>query len=258
MELLSASGLRAGYGQREVLRGVDLTVSRGELVVVLGPNGAGKSTLARACLGLLPLGAGEVFLAGQPLARWSRRELARLAAWVPQSAEVGSGFSALELVLMGRSPRLGWWGLPSRADLERARAALSELALAHLESRSLAELSGGERRLVWLARALAQEPDLLVLDEPTAFLDLRHQLEALVRVRARVRQGLGALVVLHDLNLAAMFADRAVLLKEGAVLAAGPASEVLQTGKLEELFEVPMASEQAAGGQRLFAPRLVD
>ncbi|MBI3181315.1 MAG: ABC transporter ATP-binding protein [Myxococcales bacterium] len=254
-ELLSVRRLTAGYGAREVLKGVDLSVEAGQLVAVLGPNGAGKSTLVRACLGLIPLGGGEVKLAGRPLAACSRRELAQLAAWVPQHLEAQAGFTGLELVLMGRSPHLGLWGLPSKGDLERAKAALSELSVEGLSSRSCAEVSGGERRLLWLARALAQEPKLLVLDEPTAHLDLKHQVDVLARVKHRVKGGLGALAVLHDVNQAAMFADQVVLLKEGKVLEAGAVSEVLREEALERLFEVPMASLEAAGGQRLFAPR---
>lgn len=253
--LLALRGVRVGYGSREVVRGVDLSVRAGELWAVLGPNGAGKSTLMRACLGLLPTRGGAVEVCGRPLSSFSRRELARSVAWVPQSLEGSAGFTALELALMGRSPHLGSWGLPSAGEVERARAALAELGIEHLAGRSCADLSGGERRLVWLARALVQEPRLLVLDEPTAFLDVRHQVEALRRVRARVEGGLGVVAVLHDVNLAAMLADRVLLLKDGRAVGSGPVAEVLRGETLERLFELPMTRAVSEDGQPLFAPR---
>lgn len=253
---LSARGVSAGYGARTVVRGVDLEVRPGELWAILGPNGAGKSTLVRTCLGLHPASAGEVLLSGRRLTDLPRREVARRIAWVPQAVEPLVGFTGLELVLMGRSPHLGLWGVPSRKDVERADAVLAELGIPHLASRACSELSGGERRLLLLARALVQEPEVLLLDEPTAFLDLKHQVEALTRVRERVRGGLAALAVLHDVNLAAAFADRVLLLKEGVVQAAGPAAEVLGAGTLEALFDLPMARAEAEGGQPVFAPRL--
>jgi iron complex transport system ATP-binding protein len=252
--VLSARGVRAGYGHAEVVRGVDLELRAGELCVVLGPNGAGKSTLLRALSGLIPLRGGEVQLLGRPLHAWPRRELARKVGWVPQASDPIEGFSGLELVVMGRSPHLGLWGLPGTVDVSRARAVLEELGIAALGPRPASEVSGGERRLLLLARAFAQEPTLLVLDEPTAFLDLRHQVQCLERVRARVQAGLAAVAVLHDVNLAAAFADRVVLLGDGVVQEQGARGEVLRTDALERLYGLPMASGEAAG-QQVFAPR---
>ncbi|MHB8877148.1 MAG: ABC transporter ATP-binding protein [Myxococcaceae bacterium] len=253
--LLEVRGVRAGYGAREVLRGVDLAVGRGELWAVLGPNGAGKSTLVRSMLGLLPLKGGEVRLSGRALSSWSRRELSRKVAWVPQTTEASSGFTGLELVLMGRSPHQGLWGLPGAADAARAQSVLEELGIAALGSRPAAQVSGGERRLLSLARALVQDPELLLLDEPTAFLDLSHQVAALERVKARVAKGLSAVAVLHDPNLAAAFADRVLLLGAGAVQASGPAGEVLTGDALERLYGLPMARGDTGHGQTLYAPR---
>lgn len=255
MSLLEVREALAGYGAREVLHGVSLSVSPGELVAVLGPNGAGKSTLIRACLGLLPLRGGEVKVAGRSVSAYGRRELATRVAWVPQSIDGVAGFTGLELVSMGRAPHLSWWGLLSARDVERARAAMEELGIAHLANRSATEMSGGERRLLYLARALVQQAELLLLDEPTAFLDVRHQVECLERVRAQTKRGLGALAVLHDVNLAASFADRAVLMKDGRVLRSGPASEVLASESLRELYGIPMAQAEC-GAQRLFAPHV--
>ncbi|MFZ5468218.1 MAG: ABC transporter ATP-binding protein [Myxococcota bacterium] len=253
--LLEVREVVAGYGPHEVLRAVSFAVREGELWAVLGPNGAGKSTLLRALAGLLPLRGGEVALAGRALRSYGRRELAQTVAWVPQATEAESGFTGLELALLGRSPHLGFGGLPSGGDVARARAALEEMGVGHLAARSTAEVSGGERRLFWLARALVQSPRVLFLDEPTAFLDVRHQVRSLERVRAYVTKGAAAVAVLHDVNLAAAFADQVVLLREGKVLAQGEARKVLTGELLEELFDVPMTGADAPGGQRLFAPR---
>jgi iron complex transport system ATP-binding protein len=253
--LLSARGVSAGYRDRRVLEGVSLEVREGELWAILGPNGAGKSTFLRTVLGLHPRLEGAVELAGRAIEAYSPQDRARFAAWVPQDFEPEAGFSGLELVLMGRAPHLSRFGLPSAADVDRARACLDELGIAHLAGRSSQAMSGGERRLLLLARALAQEPKLLLLDEPTAFLDLRHQVDALTRVRARLGGGLGAVAVLHDLNLAAAFADRVMLLREGKVLAQGPTREVLERSRLEALYQVPIEIAESASGQPLFAPK---
>ncbi|MGZ3444966.1 MAG: ABC transporter ATP-binding protein, partial [Myxococcaceae bacterium] len=194
---LETSVLSVGYGRCPVVSELSLTVAPGTLWAVLGPNGAGKSTLLRTVLGLVPPLTGAMRLFGTPLERWERRGLARRVAWVPQTFDGESGFTGLELALMGRSPHQGGWGLPGPRDLAVARAVLAELGVSHLAGRVVSRLSGGERRLLLVARALAQEPDLLLLDEPTAFLDLQHQAQVLERVRARVRGGLAAIAVLH-------------------------------------------------------------
>ena len=252
--MLSVRNLSAGYGERRVLEGVELEVRPGELWAVLGPNGAGKSTLVRASLGLLPAREGSVSVFGVDVRAVPRRELARKVAWVPQSPEGLPDFTALELVLMGRSPHLSRWALASRADVARATAALEELGIGALAGRPLGALSGGERRLVMLARALTQAPELLLLDEPTAFLDIRHQIQTLALVRRRVEAGMGAVAVLHDVNLAAAFAGKVLLLSGGRVLASGETREVLSPERLQALYGVPIASATAPSGQRLFGP----
>jgi iron complex transport system ATP-binding protein len=196
-----------------------------------------------------------VTLLGRELSAWRRTELAREVAWVPQVFEPGSGFTGLELVAMGRAPHLGLWGLPSDSDLVGARNALAELGASHLADRPSHAMSGGEQRLLLLARAFVQSPRLLLLDEPTAFLDLRHQVEALRILRARTRAGLSAVAVLHDVNLAAAYADHIALVRDGTVLASGPTAEVLTGERLEALYGVRMAHLVAEGGQPIFAPR---
>ncbi len=252
---LHASGLAVGYGRSPVVSELSLAVAPGTLWAVLGPNGAGKSTLLRTALGFVPPLAGALSLFGTPLQRWERRALARRVAWVPQTFDGESGFTGLELVLMGRAPHQGGWGLPGPRDLAVARGALAELGIGHLSGRVVSRLSGGERRLLLVARALAQEPDLLLLDEPTAFLDLQHQAEVLERVRARVRGGLAAIAVLHDPNLAAAFADAVLLLRDGRVLGQGAAGELLDAQRLGQLYGLGLSEARTESGHRLFAPR---
>jgi iron complex transport system ATP-binding protein len=254
--LLEAHELSAAFGRRGVLRGVSLSIAEGELWAVLGPNGAGKSTLLRTLLALHPPSGGRISVLGRPLGEWPRRQLARAIAWVPQVFEPTFGFTGLEVVAMGRSPHQGLWGLPTDADLARARAAMEELGIAALAARPATAMSGGEQRLLLLARAFVQEPKVLLLDEPTAFLDLRHQVEALRALKLRTGRGLGALAVLHDVNLAAAFADRVLLLREGRALATGSAREVLTSAVLERLYDVSMTEVPGEDGRPLFAPRL--
>ncbi len=251
--LLELQHVTAGYGARPVLRGLSLTVQPGEAWVVLGPNGAGKSTLVRVAMGLLAPTSGVARVCGLPLPGTPPREVARHAAWVPQVTDDDTAFTGLEVALMGHAPHLPAWGLPSASDAVRAREVLAELDVGDLADRSLAEVSGGERRRVWLARALLQAPGLLVLDEPTAFLDVRHQVETLRAVRRRVRDGLGVLAVLHDVNLASHVATHVLLLQDGAVSAAGPVAEVLTAERLSALYGIAMHA--AVDAERVFVPR---
>lgn len=244
--LLSLQRVSAGYPGHEVLRDVSLDVAPGQLWVVLGPNGAGKSTLAKVAAGLLPC-RGEARLSGEPTATLGPKAAAARVAWVPQHTSAELDFTALELALLGRAPHLGAWGLTGPKDEALARAALAEFDAAHLTPRRLSTLSGGEARRVWLARARVQGAPLWVLDEPTAFLDLKHQVQALKRLRALVDGGLGVLAVLHDVNLAPHVATHALLLRGGAVLAQGPAAEVLTAAHLSALYDVPLKLQSTLG-----------
>ncbi|MFF1872735.1 heme ABC transporter ATP-binding protein [Kitasatospora herbaricolor] len=237
-ELLSAKAVRLTLGGRELLTGVDVSVRAGEVLALLGPNGAGKSTLLSVLAGDLSPAAGTVLLRGRPLDAYGTAELALHRALLPQSSALSFPFAAGEVVRMGRAP---WAGTAAAAQDDSAVArAMADTDCTRFAGRPFTALSGGERARVALARVLAQHAPLLLLDEPTAALDLRHQ-ELVLRV-ARERAGAGdaVVVVLHDLSLAAAYADRVVLLADGATVADGPVAEVLRGPLLSEVYGHPV------------------
>ena len=242
-------------GGCEILKDVSLELAPGEILTLAGPNGAGKTTLFRVASRVLRADSGRVLLHGRPLDALPRRELARQLAVVPQEAPVSFPFTAGEVVLMGRAPHLGRLGFESAADVAIAAAALERVGIEALAPRSMLELSGGERQLVLVARALTQQPRVLLLDEPTAHLDLRHRVSVLALVRDFVRDGRSALVVSHDLSLAAGSCDRMALLRAGELLAAGPPSAVLTPESLRETFGVEAEVVTTPEGALLVAPR---
>ena len=252
---LELAGVVARLGPRAVLDGVNLAVAPGEVVGLLGRNGAGKTTLLRVACGALAPDAGRVLLDGRALGSIERRECARNVALVPQDTQVPFPFSAAELVLMGRTPHLAWLGFESAHDLDVAGTAMGRMGISALADRSVLTLSGGERQLVMVARALAQEPRLLLLDEPTAFLDLRHRLEVLTVVRELAAAGTSALVVSHDLGVAARFCDRLVLLGDGRILANGPPRAVLTPDLLRAAFGIEAELGFASDGVPVVVPR---
>lgn len=234
---LACAALGFAYGERRVLDAVSLTVAPGEIVGLLGPNGAGKSTLVRVVSGVLGGYTGRVLLGGSELAALSRREVARRVAVVPQEPRFDFPFTVLEIVLMGRHPHLSGLAFEAAEDLALARAALARAGAAELADRPIERLSAGERQRVVFARALAQAAPLLLLDEPVSFLDLRYQVELFDRVRELAAEGRAVLAVLHDLNLAAEYCDRVVLLKQGRVIAQGPTAEALSYLHLKAAYE---------------------
>jgi iron complex transport system ATP-binding protein len=225
--LLAAREVRVSLGGQPVLRGVDIEVYPGEVVGLLGPNGAGKSTLLRAATRLVPVEGGHIEVGGRPLAQLGRRELARAVAVVQQLPEAPATMLVQELVLLGRNPYIGLLARESAHDYAAVVDAMRRAGCEDFADRPLHTLSGGQRRRAFIARALAQEPKLLLLDEPNANLDLRAQAEAFELLRALARDGVGVLVTVHDLTLAAAYCDRAVLLVEGRVIASGVPSEVV-------------------------------
>jgi iron complex transport system ATP-binding protein len=237
----AVSALRIRLGGKEVLRGVDLEVRAGEVLSLVGPNGAGKSTLLGALSGDLEPASGEVRLWDRPISAWSALDIARRRAVLPQSHRVSFPFSVREVVEMGRAPWVG----TARSDEDERRIAAA-LALTEAEAfapRPFTSLSGGEQARVMLARVIAQDSGLVLLDEPTAALDLRHQ-ELVGRLcRALAEEGRAVVIVLHDLDLAAAYSDRCALLAEGRIAASGPPLEVFTAQRLSEVYRQPVKVE---------------
>ena len=236
--LVEAEGVGFAYGSRTILADIALAIRPGELVELCGPNGAGKSTLLRLLLGLHAPSAGQVRLGGAPVATLSRRQIARCAALLPQDAPADLPLTVREAVALGRLPHLERFQPEGTADAEAVERALIATDTAALSGRPVAELSGGERQRVHLARALAQEAPLLLLDEPIAGLDLAHQLAALELLRTTVDAGRGALVALHDLSLAARRCDRMIFLAGGKIRADDTPAVVLTPETLARVFGV--------------------
>jgi ABC-type cobalamin/Fe3+-siderophores transport system ATPase subunit len=242
--MLKASGISFAYARRRmaahlVLDDVSIELERGTIVGLLGPNGSGKTTLLRIVAGVLRPDSGAVTIAGRPIGQMTRRELARRIAVVPQETHSAFDFSVIDMVLMGRYPHLGTFELEGAADQAIARDALAATGTAELEMRPFATLSGGEKQRVVIASALAQASDVLLLDEPTAALDLGYQFEitALLR-RLNADRGTTMIVSTHDLNLAAALCERVVLLKQGRVIAHGGTEETLTAENIRQLYAI--------------------
>jgi len=241
--ILETRAVTARYrgAERPALDRVSCAVAEAQLVAVVGPNGSGKTTLVRVITGLLASEQGAVLIQGRPVGEWRRSALARVLGVVSQREEVVFPLRVDETVMLGRYARLGALAAPSAGDRAAVQAALQRCDVAHLLDRSVDSLSGGEWQRVRIARALVGEPRALVLDEPTASLDVRHEMELFELIRQLVEGGLAGLVITHHLNLAARFADRMVLLNGGAVVAEGTPREVLQRETLSRVFEWPVA-----------------
>jgi iron complex transport system ATP-binding protein len=228
---LAASRLTFSRDGRLVIDGVDVTVPVGSFGAVIGPNGAGKSTLLQLLVGALPVDSGAVLFDDGDLLALRRRDRARIVALSEQHGDGDTGLRVNDVVLLGRTPHIGRWASEGPADRQVVADALAAVEMSGFADRPFDTLSGGERQRVHLARALAQQPRLLLLDEPTNHLDVRAQLSLLSLVRAQTAAGITAVAALHDLNIAAAYADTVIVLSEGKVVAAGPAASVL-TGKL--------------------------
>lgn len=253
---LELEDIRVQLGSREILRGVSLSLARGEVLALAGPNGSGKTTLLRVASGVIAAGGGRVRVGGRDAHELTPREQAQQIAVVPQDAHIPFPFRAGEIVLMGRSPHLRALGFENASDVEHARRAMARVGIESLAERSMLELSGGERQLVLVARALAQDPQVLLLDEPTAHLDLRHRIEVLELVREFARGGRSALVVSHDLNLAVRTCDRIALLREGALLAVGAPGEVVTREGLRATFGIDAWVVPGPDGAPVVVPQL--
>ncbi len=252
--MLEVRDISVSYGDREVLRDVSMTLSAGKIVALLGANGAGKSTLVRALNGTVPFTGGEVVIDGRPITKMSRRQIAQKIAVVAQENETRFPVTVLEFVFSGRFVHGGAFGWETERDIEYARSALGECDLAEYETRLMNHLSGGERQRVVLARALAAGASILLLDEPTANLDLAHQAMMFRLVRDRCRScASSAVVITHDLNLAAEFADEIILLKDGRIAAKGTPTEVLTAENIRDVFSVNVLLDEnpASGNVRV-------
>ncbi|HJM43831.1 MAG: ABC transporter ATP-binding protein [Nitrospinota bacterium] len=253
---LVASGISARLGERTVLRDVDLAAAPGQCLVIIGPNGAGKTSLLKCLAGLLKPAAGTVAVDGRDLLSAGERERARWVGYLPQETQVGFPFTALDVVLMGRHPHLGWLDAESPRDVEIARQALEACDAAALADRPVTRISGGERRRVFFARTLAQRTRILLLDEPTADQDLHHALRLLECARRDADTCVVA--VLHDLNLAGRFADRLLLLDDGKVVAQGEPAEILDPGVLNPVYRVAVTVVTHGKHRIVFPDRLPD
>ncbi|WP_303728716.1 ABC transporter ATP-binding protein [Paracoccus solventivorans] len=247
--LIEARGLVIGHHGRPLIAGIDLQLGPAEVLCLLGPNGAGKTTLFRTLLGLIPPLGGRITLDGQPLAGLSRTRIASRLAHVPQALATPFAFTALDIVLMGAAAGLGPFARPGPRETARARAALHRLGIADLAGAEVTSLSGGQRQLVLIARALAQDAAAIIMDEPTASLDFANRRQVNEAIRWLVAQGTAIILSTHDPDQAAALGDRAVLLNRSGVVAAGRAEQALTAANLSQLYGIPVHRDRTADGR---------
>ena len=225
------------YGSRAVLQDLAFTVSSGDFFIIIGPNGSGKTTLMRAMAGILKISQGQLNILGRPLFEYKRKKFARMVALVPQGLPVDFPFTVTECVLMGRAPYNRALGIENAQDHAIAQQAMQFTEVDHLATRKLHQLSGGEQQRVFIARAICQQPQILLLDEPTASLDLAHQVRIMdLMERLKTEKGVTVVMVSHDINLAAMYADQLLLLRDGQVVRMGAPHQILDFKTLEETY----------------------
>lgn len=244
--VLEAQALCIGHGRREIARDVSFRLQPGRVLALLGPNGAGKTTLFKTLLGLIPARGGEVRVLGRPLAAWSRQALAQRIGYVPQAHAGLFAFTVEELVLMGRATHIRPFSTPSARDREIAARCIQMLGIAALARRPHTEISGGERQLALIARALAQEPAVLIMDEPTASLDFGNQIRVLEQIERLRHEGIAILLSTHQPEHALRCADDITLLAPGGILASGAAAQVARVENLARLYAVPEAAIRAS------------
>jgi iron complex transport system ATP-binding protein len=254
--LIEARGLSIGYQRTVVAREIEVSVAPGEVVCLLGPNGSGKTTLFKTLLGLIRRMEGAVSVAGRDIDAWPRQDLARQVAYVPQAHISVFPYAVRDMVVMGRTAHLGLFSSPGEADRKRADDALAGLGIAHLAEREYSRVSGGQRQLALIARALVQDAPAIIMDEPTASLDFGNQALVLSEVKRLARSGLGIVLSTHDPDHAFAAGSRVLLLHEGRVLADGAPKEVLTKARLEQVYGVPVDIETLADGRVTCVPRL--
>lgn len=248
-EILTLDGIHFRYSPEDpiVLAGLSLQIPAGKVTAILGPNGTGKTTLLHILLGLLKPEQGTVLVAGRPHRDYSRQELSRRIGLVPQQESIPFNFSVFEYVLLGRSPYLNPFQMPGEADLAVVEEALAVAGIAHLAPKPVMEISGGERQLTHIARVLAQQTGILLLDEPTAHLDLENQNRILTLLRGMAAAGATAVMTTHDPNAAIFAADHFVLMKSGNIAAEGPLDQVITPENLSRIYRIPIRVERNAG-----------
>ena len=252
---LSLERVSAGYHGKTVIFDVDLELGAGETLCLLGPNGSGKTTLFKTILGLIYPTAGRVCAGGEDIRRWPRQRLARTLGYVPQAHTPPFAFRVRDVVLMARSVHTRFFSSPGRSDVAIAEQALEKLSILALAEELYTELSGGQRQLVLIARALAQQAPVLVLDEPTANLDFANQMLVLRHVRELAASGLGILMTTHFPDFAFLCASRVALMKQGRILAMNKPHEILTQALLEQTYETPLRVVDAGEGMRVVLPR---
>ncbi len=239
--MLEVKQLFVAYGKKTILRNISLSVQPAEVIAVIGPNGAGKSTLIRSISGVIPIQSGLITVGGHNVNEMSRSQSARLLAVVPQARSLPPAYSVYQAVLLGRTPHLGWLGNPKKEDHLQVMRALELTEAVAFSERRIGELSGGEQQRVLLARALAQQTPVLLLDEPTTHLDLKYQSGFLNLIRQlAISSRLSILMVVHDLNLASLYADRVALLVDGQIQAMGNPENVLTEESIAKVYQIPV------------------
>ena len=250
MHILDIKDIFLIYRDYFILKNISFQVNKGEFFVIIGPNGAGKTSLLKIISGLVKAHQGQVLVSGRNIKSYSRRTLSQVLALVPQQTDIGFPFSVKEAVIMGRTPHLGIFGMESQKDYDIAREAMAFTETAHLAERKLFQLSGGELQRVIIARAICQQPEIILLDEPTTALDPSHQLKIMdLMAKFRKERGTTIIMVSHDLNLASMYGDRLLLLKDGKVVKTGDPQIVLEKELLEKTYGCKMLVDESPVGQ---------
>jgi len=251
--LFDIRGITCNYGSTNVIEDISLKVERGDLLGILGPNASGKTTLIRACSGLLIPRSGNIVFEGRDLYSMGRREIARKIAVVPQNTQFDPSFSVFDMVLMGRSPHLGWLETEDREDLEIARDMMRLLSIEKISEKRMGEVSGGQVQKVLIARALTQQPSLLLLDEPTTHLDISNEIGTMDLIKGLcLEEELAVMAVFHDLNLTARYCNHALLLKEGKQMASGEISQVIQSRTIRKTFGIEVEVRKHPMTQSIF------
>jgi len=246
--MIRGENIRFSYDGVEVIKGIDISIGKGKIIGLLGANGAGKSTLLKILCGILNLKSGRLFYKSGEIRKLDKRELAKKIAYVPQNSIFGFPFTVAEVVLMGRAPYIGRFEFEREGDLKAAFSAMETVGVSHLKDRLVTEISGGERQLASLARALAQEPEIMVLDEPATFLDIKHKTEVMKLLnRLKEERNISVIAATHDIFSALFYFDRIIMLKDGRVFAEGITEEMLKEETITAVYGIEVSVRKEGG-----------